>query len=261
MKKLLLITLIVFCIINVKLSYAEQIFTTLGQSSDGIVFDGKWTFLKEWKPTSENIVEFYDGRKISIKTGHDHNNLYVLLDFISERSFAKFADSGTVCIDSDFGKENYPQSDDYCFIISLGSKNPITLQGGSLLGKNNYFTKIENHPDLIAVGGISDENDRYTPVPHTTYEFKIPIEIFGASDMYGFYVAAYDANTNQVYSWPQDVMEETFPNIPEPSKWGELISPDKSLPEFQWPLLTLIPALIVFLYITRKSQKLFSPKI
>ena len=260
MKKLLLIILVTVCITNINTSHAEQIFTTFGQSSDGIIFDGKWSYLKEWKPTTEDVIGFNDGGKISIKTGHDRNNLYVLLDFISERSFAKFADFGMVCIDSNFGKENYPQKDDYCFVVSLGSKNPITLEGGSPLAKNNYFTKIKNHPDLIAVGGISDKNDRYTPVSHTTYEFKIPIEIFGASDMYGFYVAVYDANANKTYSWPQNIVTETYPFVPSPSKWGELISPDKSLPEFQWPLITLIPAIFLAIYITRKIQITFYSK-
>ena len=260
MKKLFLIILVAICFTNINTSYAEQIFTTLGQSSDGIIFDGKWTFLKEWKPTSENRVGFNDGSELVIKTGHDHDNLYVLLDSISEHSIAKFADFGIVCIDSNFGKENYPQKDDYCFIVSLGSKNPITLEGGSTLGKTNHFTKIKNHPDLIAVGGISDKNDRYTPIPHTTYEFKIPIEVFGASDMYGFYVAVYDANANKIYSWPQDVTTETFPHVPSPSKWGELISPDKSLPEFQWPLITLLPAILLVVCLTRKIQITFYSK-
>lgn len=254
MKKLFLILIITFCITELKLSYAEQIFTTLRSDGDKTVFDGKWTFLQEWKSTSEDIIEFNGEHKLSVKTGHDYNNLYVLLDFISDHSFAKSADFGIVCIDSNFGKENRPQNDDYCFITSLGTKNLITLQGGSVLGKNNHFTKIANHPGVIAVGGMSDMNDRYSQVPHTTYEFKIPIKIFGASDIYGFYVAVYDANANQVYSWPQNVSEEKFPYVPSPSEWGELISPDKSLPEFQWPILALVPAIFLVLYLTRIKQ-------
>ena len=241
--------------------YAEHIFTTYGQFGDGIIFDGKWTFLKEWKPSSEDIIGFNDGKTLSIKTGHDRSNLYVLLDFISERSFAKFADFGMVCISTDFGKENHPEDNDYCFVVPLGSKNPITLKGGSPLGKNNYFTKIKNHPDLVSVGGISDKNDRYTSVPHTTYEFKIPVEIFGASDMYRFYVALYDANANKIYTWPQDIATETYPYVPPSSRWGELISPDKSLPEFQLPVLILLPVISLAIYLTRKIQITFYSNI
>src|SRR5207245_3595189 len=125
-------------------------------------------------------------------------------------------------------------------IIKLGSKNPITLQGGSSLGENNYFTKIKNNSDLIAVGGISDSNDRYSEIPHTSYEFKIPIEIVGRSDKYGFYAAVYDSNTNKVYSWPEITTEKNFPDIPSSTNCVEIIYPDKSLLEFHWPLLVLV---------------------
>jgi hypothetical protein len=258
MKKLFLMFFLALCIIGVKISYAEQILITFRSDGDETIFDGKWTFLQEWKSTSENVLEFDDGSKLSVKTGHDRNNLYVLLDFISDHTFSKSADFGIVCIDSKSDKEDKPESDDYCFFITLGSKNPITLQGGSILANSNYLMKIENNPRLVAVGGISDENDRYSVIPHTTYEFKIPVEVFGSSDIYGFYVAVYDANTNLVYTWPQNISIEKFPYIPSQSKWGELISPDKSLPEFQLPILALLPALFIVLYLTRTKQISFN---
>lgn len=256
-----IIILLCFIISGIDLAHAEQILTTVRSDAGKTIFDGRWTFLQEWKSTSEDKILFDDGGLLVIKTGHDYNNLYVLLDFVSERSSAKSADFGMVCIDSNFGKETKPQNDDYCFMTSLGSNYPITLQGGSMLGKNNHFTKIENHPNLIAVGGMSGMHDRYSQIPHTTYEFKIPIEIFGASDMYGFYVVAYDANTNQVYSWPQNTATEKFPYVPPPSKWGELISPDKSIPEFHWPILVLLPAIFLVVYLTRIKQTSFNQQI
>ncbi|TLX66012.1 MAG: hypothetical protein E6L02_06460 [Thaumarchaeota archaeon] len=183
--------------------------------------------MQEWKRTSYN--EAAGG--LVIRTGHDYNNLYVLLDFIPQHKFSKYSDYGIICMVANPSKERYPQKDDYCFLITLGSKNPITLQGGSSLGENN---------------------------PHTSYEFKIPIEIVGRSDKYGFYAAVYDINANRVYSWPEITTEKNFPDIPSSTNWGELISPDKSLPEFQWPLLVLVSAIFTIIYLTRRKQISFN---
>ena len=248
------IFLCVLTILGANSVYAEQILTTYRDDGNQTIFDGKWTFMQEWKRTSYN--EAAGG--LVIRTGHDYNNLYVLLDFIPQHKFSKYSDHGEVCIVANPSKESYPQKDDYCFIITLGSKNPITLQGGSSLGENNYFTKIKNNSDLTAVGGISDSNDRYSEILHTSYEFKIPIEIVGRSDKYGFYAAVYDSNANRVYSWPENATEKNFPDIPSSTNWGELISPDKSLPEFQWPLLVLVSAIFTIIYLTRRKQISFN---
>lgn len=247
-------SLCILIILGANSAFAEQILTTYRDDGNQTIFDGKWTFMQEWKRTSYN--EAASG--LVIRTGHDYNNLYVLLDFIPQHKFSKYSDHGEVCIVANPSKESYPQKDDYCFIITLGSKNPITLQGGSSLGENNYFTKIKNNSDLIAVGGISDSNDRYSQIPHTSYEFKIPSEIVGRSDKYGFYASVYDSNANKVYSWPENVTEKNFPDIPSPTNWGELISPDKSLPEFQWPLLVLLSAIFTAIYLTRRKQISFN---
>ena len=244
------ISLCILTLLGANYAYAEQILTTYRDDGNQTIFDGKWTFMQEWKRTSYN--EASGG--LVIRTGYDYNNLYVLLDFISQQKFSKYSDYGMVCMVANPSKESYPQKDDYCFIITLGSKNPITLQGGSSLGENNYFTKIKNNSDLIAVGGISDSNDRYSEIPHTSYEFKIPIEIVGRSDKYGFYATVYDSNANKVYSWPENATEKNFLDIPSPANWGELISQDKSLPEFQWPLLVLLSAIFTAIYLTRRNQ-------
>ncbi len=238
-------------ILGMNSAYAEQILTTYRDDGNATVWDGKWTFLQEWKRTSYDTAY---GNQFVIRTGHDYKYLYVLIDFLSQVKFSKFSDLGIVCVDGSFDKETQPQKDDYCFAVPLGSKNPITLEGGSPLAINNHFTKIENDPGLIAVGGISDSNDRYTDVPHTSYEFRIPIEVFGKSDKYGFYVAAYVANENRVYSWPEDIANGGFSYIPSPSKWGDIISPDKSLPEFPLPLLALVISIFAVIYLSRQNQ-------
>ena len=248
--KIIVISLLIFA---PSLVYAQQIFTTYRDDGNATVFDGKWTFTQEWKRTSEDMIRFNDGNELSVKTGHDGNNLYVLLDFISQHKFAKFSDYGIVCMTTNSTKEIYPQKDDYCFLVTLGSHSPITLQGGDYLIQTNHFTKTKNDFGLIAIGGISDEHDRYSGIPHNTYEFKIPIKVVGRSDTYGFYVATYDANNNKVYNWPQNITNNEFPAIPSPSKWGHLISPDKSLPEFPWPIFAMASSFLFVLYLSRKQ--------
>lgn len=250
----LVIVSIILIIICPHFAFGQpQIFTTVRGGTDSIVWDGKWTFLQEWKPMSENIMQFNDGNELSVETGHDYNNLYVFLDFVTENKFTKNSDYGIVCIVANKTTELEPQKDDYCFMVSLGSHNPLTFQGGNNLAITNHFTKILNDPDLIAVGGISNEHDRYNGfTPHASYEFKIPIKTIGRSDLYGFYVSTYDALTNKVYSWPQNVTNNEFPAIPSPSNWGELISPDKSLPEFPYPLIMMLLSIILTIYISKR---------
>jgi len=251
----LIIVLIMLIIICPPFVFAQpQIFTTLRGGVDSIVWDGKWTFLQEWKPTSEDILQFNDGNELSVKTGHDRENLYVFLDFINEHQFKKFSDYGLICMISNKTTASSPQEDDYCFLVTLGSHNPLTFHGGGYLALTNDFMKIKNDPDLIAVGGISDDHDRYSSIPHASYEFKIPIKVVGRSDMYEFYAATYDAQSGKIYSWPQNVTNNSFPAVPPPSKWGELISPDKSIPEFPYPVIIMSFATMAIIYISRRHN-------
>ena len=38
-----------------------------------------------------------------------------------------------------------------------------------------------------------------------------------------------------------------------PDKWGKLISPYKSIPEFEFPLLLSIPAFLMVIYFSKKK--------
>jgi len=145
-------------------------------------------------------------------------------------------------------------------IFSVSEDNDISeptmeKKGGSSLSINGYFKKISNTEGFIGVGSKSDQNDKYSKIPHTSYEFKIPLNLFDRSNIYGFYVLVFDASTNQYYSWPTSILPDGIFDIPSPSKWGELVSPDKSIPEFNLPLLVLIPALFMVIYFTRFLQK------
>lgn len=228
---------------------SDQIFTTYRDDGNNTIWDGKWTFLQEWKRTS--LATAY-GENFVIRVGHDYKSLYVFLDLLSQQKITKYSDYAIVCITSDMDLEERLKNDNHCYFVTQGSNNPLTFQGGGILGSNNYLIKIKNDPNLIAVGGISSESDRYTSVPHTSYEFRIPINDIGRSDVYRFYTSVYDSNENKVYSWPESLPEKVFPNIPSPSSWGQVISPDKSLPEFPLANLTMIFAFILIFFFTWK---------
>lgn len=234
---------------GVNLAYADQTVTTFRDDGNATIWDGKWSFVQEWKRTS-----YTDANGVALRIGHDYNYLYVLLDAVQQTSFSKNTDYGTVCITSSVSLEDYPTKNDYCFQVSLGSKDVITLQRDSLLGATNHFMKIRNDPQLIGVGGISDINDRYSIDLHPSYEFKIPIDLIGRSDKYHFYMATYDATNKHMTTWPNNTNIIKFPNIPSPSQWGDLISPDKSIPEFPWPILSLIFSFIPVLIIRWKKH-------
>ena len=222
---------------------------TISSSMKDVIFDGKWTFTREWKESS--LAGFSAGE---IRVAHFENFIYVMVDATPLTEFEKNSDRAMVCFDTKNDKSLIPNSDDYCFIATLGSGTPITLQGGSDLTFNSNFKKISSPDGLITIGGISDDNDRYTLIKHQTYEFKIPTDFIGRSDKYGFYVSVFDTHTNKIYSWP-DIQQDSPLKIPDPKMWGELWSPDKSLPEFPSPLIGLLFSFSIIVYFARFGTK------
>ncbi len=249
------IFLIIICIIafgTKSVAATEPIMITISSDMNKIIFDGKWTFYTEWKRSSLNTLSYNDSALIQLRTAHQDNFIYVFVDAVSLTQFDKSHDMAVICFDKHNNKITIPNEDDYCFLATLDGKDPVTLQGDSQFVSTNNFKNISNPDGFIGIGGISDENDRYTPNSHSGYEFKIPTDVVGRSDTYGFYLGVYDSRSNKVYSWPQDIISDSPLQIPSPSKWGEIVSPDKSLPEFPWSFFVLSVA-ILLLYITRKK--------
>jgi hypothetical protein len=211
-----------------------------------VIFDGKWTFTREWKESS-----LVSSSNMYIRTAHWENYVYVMIDAVGLTQIHKNGDRAMVCFDGNDNKSAIADADDYCFVVTLGEKLPFVLQGGSVFGSNSYFKKISNPDGFIAVGGVSDENDRYTTTPHQSYEFRIPTDLIGRSDKYGFYVSVFDSQSNSIYSWPDNIVRDSPLKIPSPKDWVEIVSPDKSLPEFQYPMLMLIPAFLLVFYFTK----------
>jgi len=222
-----------------KIDDAKSILITKSNSMKEINFDGKWTFYQEWKQTSWNPIKSDENIVFHLRTAHQGNFIYVLIDAISDSNKNIGSDKATVCIDSKNNKSEFFDNDDYCFIVQLEERNSIDI----LLNKQNNFilqgdSQSKSFEELekikvkefVGIGTMSDKEDKYSSISHASYEFKIPVELVGRSDNYGFYVNVFDASSNVVYSWPEDIKLERF-DIPSSSLWGNLISPDKSLLE------------------------------
>ena len=232
--------------------YAQTIPITISSRMSNVIFDGKWSFMQEWKESSLTQIDSNSG-PIYIRTAHWQNYVYVMIDAASITSFEKNSDRATVCFDKNDTKSSISNQNNYCFVSVLNGPT-FVLQGGSHIALNGNFKKISPPPDFIGIGGISDENDRYTSIPHPIYEFKIPTELLGRSNHYGFYVSIYDTLENKIYSWPLGISNDSPLMIPSPQTWGKIVSPDSSLPEFPYPVFALIISLALILYLTRINK-------
>ena len=251
-KSSVLFVIIILTITPITNVFAEPIMITISPNMDQVTFDGIWTHATEWKKSSLNSITTDQGI-IYLRTAHQGNFVYVFLDVILDTHLDKEADKAVICFDTEDDKNEFADSNDYCFTAILGENVGSTLQGESSLVANN-FQNIPNVEGFIGIGAVSDENDRYSLTPHASYEFRIPTDLIGRSDNYGYYVGIYDDFTKTTYSWPSEIVLDGF-EIPSPKLWGEIISPDKSLPEFDLPFLALVSSLVLILVITRIKNK------
>ena len=234
-----------------QLAFAQSIPITQSGSMENVIFDGKWTFPQEWKQSSYDEIQT-ESEIIPLRTAHQGNFIYILIDVVPDNTIDNNEDSTLVCFDAKNEKNTYPDENDFCFMITLGSDKVVTLQGKQSEG----FQVVQNHDRLIGIGGISDENDRYSNQPHGVYEFRIPIELFERSELYGFYAQVFDFTESSTYTWPSEINLESSSDIPSPNNWGLIYSPDKSLPEYDLPILILILGKISMILLTSKSKSL-----
>ena len=232
----------------------EPILISITSDLDQVIFDGKWTHVNEWKKSSYDHLKFDDGSEIHLRTAHQENFLYVHINAVFDRTFDKGSDSAIVCFDTNNDKNKVSQTDDYCFFTSLGGNSYFTSQGGSISAINGFFKKIINDKDFVAIGGMSDKFDRYNKTPHASYEFRIPLDVIGRSDNYGFYISVFDAHTQNNYSWPYNIEKKSIITIPSPNQWGDLVSPDKSLPEFHIPILIFVILIFTTILLSSKTK-------
>ena len=247
----------------------KNILITQSKSMKEINFDGKWTN-QEWKQTSWNPVKSDKDIVFHLRTAHQGNFIYVLIDVTADTNAEIGTDKATVCIDSKNNKSKFFDKDDYCFIVQLQERNFIdtlfskqdnfVIQGDLQYKKFEELEKIKVE-EFVGIGTMSDKEDKYSTISHASYEFKIPIELIGRSDNYGFYVNVFDGSSSVVYSWPEDIKLENY-DIPSPLLWGNLISPDKSLLENSESesmdfviLLVIIPVIVVVIFFIKFNKK------
>ena len=267
MKKLHFVLIIIFLLpINAygvnDIDRENVVLITKSNSMNDVVFDGKWTFYTEWKNTSYDLIKSDGVTEFHLRSAHQDNFVYFMIDVVSDEKANFGNDQAIICIDSKNNKSSFIDDDDYCFVVKLqelnffeklfGENYSYVVKGKTYSVNFDELEKIELS-EFIGIGTMSDNEDRYSLVPHASYEYKIPIDLIGRSDSYGLYVAVYDADLDITYSWPKSIITESS-QIPKPYDWGNLISPDKTLPEFNLGivlLLSIIP--IVFISYFRKN--------
>ena len=211
------------------LTYADEpIKVTTSSALHNVQFDGDWTFRTEWKESSYDNFLFDDDRQLVLRTAHQDGFFYVMINYLMDFTYHHIADRAIVCFDG-YDTSSMADESDWCYAVSRESGNGHTLQGGSPIAQTSHFNLVKNHPDFVAHGGTSGENDPYVTAPHATYEFRIPIEQIGFQDEYGFFVQVFDGN--DVKTYPKEFSGKYPQKIPSPTKWGKMFSPDRSISE------------------------------
>jgi hypothetical protein len=222
---------------------------------DKIIFDGKWTHELEWKASSLDTY-YYNETQVILRSAHQGDYIYIFLDPITDYQLDKINDYAIICFDTKNNKSTKADLDDYCFMTHLDGKDSFTYQGGHTSEATSFFDKIPNPEGFIGISTISDINDRYASIPHSSYEFRIPTSMIGRESVYGFYFLVYDAHSKKLYTYPQNLNPESF--VSSPSQWGEIYSPDKSLPEFELPLFSLILSIFSVVFFSRIRHRISS---
>ena len=247
----LFVLAIIFSSEEIFASSTEPILITVSPDMEKVVFDGKWTFYYEWKPSSLTSLSFED-KQIILRTAHFENFVYIFVDAVDDHTLDKGLDKATICFDGKNNKNKISDMDDYCFSSTLGHKQGTVFQGGSINALTGHFQNISNPENFVGVSSVSDENDRYTNIPHPSYEFKIPVDLIKRSDNYGFYLSVYDADSDTFYSFPKETIRKNTLKIPSPDQWGDIVSPDKSIPELHSPLIIFTIMILTFVIIQLK---------
>ncbi|TBR24013.1 MAG: hypothetical protein EPO63_04720 [Candidatus Nitrosotenuis sp.] len=226
----------------------ESIPITVSGTANKIIFDGKWTHEFEWKQSSLNTYSYANNTSIVLRSSHQGDFIYIFLDPITDYYLDTMNDYAVVCFDAANNKSPMSNIGDYCFKTSLQGETS-TYQGGYSNG-TNHFNKIPNPDGFIGVSAVSDINDRYTAVPHPSYEFRVPTNLIGRESVYGFYFLVYDGHSKNTYTYPQNLEFDSDIGISSPDQWGEIYSPDKSLPEFGFPTISLVLTMVLTLLFT-----------
>jgi len=166
-KSSILFTIIILIITPITNVFAEPIMITKSPGMDQVTFDGIWTHATEWKPSSLNSIETDQGI-IYLRTAHQGNFVYVFLDVILDTHLDKEADKAVICFDTENDKNEFADSNDYCFIAILGENVGVVLDpdyDGIPLGQDlcpterelyNNYQDDDGCPDLAPYDSVID---------------------------------------------------------------------------------------------------------
>jgi len=192
-------------------------------SENNLVIDGKWSTADEWTDASELEMAFYIGSgQVILRTKHDANYLYVLVDFVSDKTENKEQsdknDGCTLAFDCDHDAATSPQKDDFRWGGGFNAPEKFGTWFNRGDGSSTW-PDVYPHPpqDLLCNSSMDATNDPYDQEPHRIYEFRMPKKYF-KEDAIGFYVWCRDGEGDVekvVGCWP--LVEHDIPN-----KWTEL---------------------------------------
>ena len=145
MKMIKFLILLIFTILvnsqNFVYGQTEPILITISDDRENVIFDGKWSSGIEWKKSSLNQFNFDDNFTIILRTAHQDDYIYALVDVVSDIHLDHASDKAVLCFDANNDKSKIPGSDDYCFGVSLGNKNGFFLQGDSKINPQTILKK------------------------------------------------------------------------------------------------------------------------
>ena len=235
-----------FSTLTLNEAIAQELLITISDTMEDVIFDGKWTHKTEWKHSSLDSITS-DIMDIKLRHAHQGDFIYFLIDFISDTNLENGEDKAMICLNP---KENPNPDTQFCFITILNTEYSSIIKRTA---NSESFEEIEKPEDFIANSTVSDKHDRYSSTPHTSYEFKIPLELVGRSNVYGLYLAAYDAHSNNTFTHPLQTEPVSFDLIPDTNNWAKLVSPDKSLPEFHWIIFVILSSFTLVIFLSRRQ--------
>ncbi|MGH9923179.1 MAG: hypothetical protein ACRD38_10540, partial [Nitrososphaerales archaeon] len=127
------------------------------------VIDGKYSSEREWSHTSERRYEYNDGTKLVLRAAHDREEIYIMINMVSDVTRDTQKDQAIICFDTAVNGGDRPDSDDYCFSASLGG-SLVSYRGGGTSENTNYLTKTSDPEGIEMKAGLSSTFDRYSPI-------------------------------------------------------------------------------------------------
>jgi len=224
---------------------------TCGKLDNPVMIDGKWTNEEEWVDAFQVSIGFAQGSgEAYFKAKHDDNNLYALIDFISDVE-SQEADSGGVIIDSKNNGGSTPQTDDFILLCrwnSLTQYSAVIAWGtGTAWGDWTGLTG-----GFKVVCSKNAANDPYSSSSHLIYEFQIPISQLDPTGV-GILVFAFDREVNKG-AWP-------YADSQNPSQYNYMKFVTQVIPEFSTAtsmvLLLLLGVASLVLRYPKRSEASF----